>query len=108
MVSLVVPAISETMALSSFKRALSKVDFPALGFPIMATATPLFMAFPYWKLSIKDLSLNSILFKSWVRAVLSANSTSYSAKSSSSSTNEAKFNKSFLRIDISFEIPPFN
>ena len=37
MVSLVVPAISETMALSSFSKAFSKEDFPTLGCPTIAT-----------------------------------------------------------------------
>jgi hypothetical protein len=38
-----------------FSKALSKVDFPAFGFPMMATAVPFLMAFPYWKLSIRNL-----------------------------------------------------
>ena len=42
MVSLVVPAISETMALSSFSKALSKVDFPTLGCPTIATGHTIF------------------------------------------------------------------
>ena len=46
MVSLVVPAISETMALSSFSKALSKVDFPTLGCPTIATGTPFFRTLP--------------------------------------------------------------
>lgn len=50
-------AISEAMALL-LSRA-SDVG-SSIGFPLMATATPLLMAFPYWKLSIKDFSLVSI------------------------------------------------
>jgi hypothetical protein len=80
-VSRVVPAILLTIARSSFSNAFSNVDFPALGLPIIATAVPFLMAFPYWKLSIRELSLYSILFSSPLSAVLSANSTSSSAKS---------------------------
>ena len=46
MLSRVVPAISETMAFSSWERALSNDDFPAFGFPAIATGTPCFMALP--------------------------------------------------------------
>ena len=46
MVSRVVPAISDTIARSSFSKALSKVDLPALGFPTIATGTPFFKTFP--------------------------------------------------------------
>ncbi len=35
--SLVVPAISVTIALGCFVSALSKLDFPAFGFPAIAT-----------------------------------------------------------------------
>ena len=41
-VSRVVPAISETMARSSFNRAFNKVDFPTFGSPTMATGIPFF------------------------------------------------------------------
>src|SRR3712207_7257764 len=40
MVSRVVPAISETMARSSFSKAFNRVDFPTLGFPAITTGTP--------------------------------------------------------------------
>ena len=46
MVSLVVPGISETIALSSLIMLLSKVDFPALGLPTITTGTPFLIAFP--------------------------------------------------------------
>ncbi len=51
-VSLVVPAISLTIALSSFKRAFKSVDFPTLGSPTMATGIPFFITFPTAKESI--------------------------------------------------------
>ena len=45
-VSLVVPGMSETKALSSSIKLLSKVDLPALGLPRITTGTPFFMALP--------------------------------------------------------------
>ncbi|MNZ01335.1 hypothetical protein D3C78_179520 [compost metagenome] len=46
MVSRVVPAMSETMARSSFKKAFNKVDLPTFGFPAITTGTPFFNTFP--------------------------------------------------------------
>ena len=46
-VSLVVPSILVTMALSSFNIALSKDDFPAFGFPIIAVFIPSFIILPF-------------------------------------------------------------
>ena len=43
-VSLVVPGISDTMALSSLSKELSKVDFPTLGFPRIVIIIPFFTA----------------------------------------------------------------
>ena len=48
-VSRVVPGVSETMARSSRRRALSKVDLPRFGAPRMATGTPSAMARPVEK-----------------------------------------------------------
>ena len=45
--SLVVPGIADTIARSSFNKALSREDLPALGFPTMATGTPFLMTLPY-------------------------------------------------------------
>ena len=50
--SLVVPGISETIALSSFNKVFNKEDFPALGFPAIATEIPFFNTFPDLKESI--------------------------------------------------------
>ena len=44
--SRVVPAISETMAFSSFNYALSNVDFPAFGLPAITVRTPSRITFP--------------------------------------------------------------
>ena len=88
MVSLVVPAISLTIALLSFKSVLSKVDFPALGLPTIATLTPFFTTLPSlkeWSNFFVDadiLPINSINF------FLSANATSSSLKSSSNSIRD--------------------
>ena len=86
--SRVVPWISETMALSSPSRAFSKVDFPTLGGPIIATGTPFLMAFPSSK-ELASRAISSLI--SLVRAAsfcLSANSTSSSEKSNSSSSKD--------------------
>ena len=52
-VSLVVPAISDTMARSSFKSALRSVDLPTLGSPTIATGIPFLITLPTAKESIK-------------------------------------------------------
>ena len=45
-VSRVVPGISDTIALSSFRRAFSNVDLPELGLPVIATGMPFLITFP--------------------------------------------------------------
>ena len=45
-VSLVVPSISLTIALSSFKILFNKDDFPAFGLPIIAVFIPSLSIFP--------------------------------------------------------------
>ena len=97
-VSLVVPGIAETMALSSLSNALSNVDFPALGRPAITVETPSWMAFPNWKLSNNFFIEIKILLTKNERFVRSANSTSSSPKSNSNSIKLAKFNRS-VRID---------
>ena len=52
MASLVVPAISETIAFSSFSNAFNKVDFPTFGSPTMATGIPFLKTLPIAKESI--------------------------------------------------------
>ena len=48
-VSLVVPSISVTIALSYFKNSFNKDDFPAFGLPIIANFIPSFIIFPFSK-----------------------------------------------------------
>ena len=82
-VSLVVPAISDTIALSSLSKELSRVDFPTLGLPSMVIFIPFFTALLSLKLSInilQKLSISSINFSNFS---LFANSTSSSEKSNS-------------------------
>ena len=44
--SLVVPAISETIAFSSFSKQFNKVDFPTFGAPKIVTGIPFLITFP--------------------------------------------------------------
>ena len=46
-VSLVVPAMEETIALFSLRILFRRVDFPAFGLPAMTVLTPFLIAFPY-------------------------------------------------------------
>ena len=85
MVSRVVPAISLTMALFSFKSALSSVDLPAFGFPIIATCTPFFMTFPNANESTSCFVALCKLDTNLCNAERSAKATSSSEKSSSNS-----------------------
>ena len=89
-ISLVVPAISETIAFSSFKSEFKRVDFPALGDHMMVTGIPFLMALPVLKESIRSLTSLSILNNKFFSLFLSANSTSSSEKSSSNSIRDAK------------------
>ena len=104
--SRVVPAISETMALSSLSMAFSRVDLPTLGFPTMATGMPFFIAFPRLKV-FASLSIWLMMVVIRVRRFeRSANSTSSSLKSSSSSIRLVKVSSCSRRCSISFEKPP--
>ena len=78
MMSRVVPAMSETIALSSPTRALRSVDLPALGAPRIATGTPDFMALPDLKESAREVTRPSNLSIRARNLVRSANSTSSS------------------------------
>ena len=106
MASRVVPAISETMAFSSFSKVFNRVDFPTLGSPIIATGIPFFMAFPKEKESIKRLSTKVICATNSLNFVLSANSTSSPEKSNSNSIKAAKSNNCARNSFNSFAIPP--
>ena len=105
-VSRVVPAISETMARSSFSKAFKSVDFPTFGSPTIATGIPFLMTFPTAKESINRFKTNSIRVNNSLNCVLSANTTSSSAKSNSSSIKEAKFKSSSRNFEISLLNPP--
>ena len=61
-VSRVVPAMSETIALSSFNKAFNSVDFPTFGSPTIATGIPFFITFPTANESINRYKTNSIRF----------------------------------------------
>ena len=58
-VSLVVPAISVTMARSSPARRFRREDFPAFGFPRITVEIPSFMTFPLSAFSIRFSSLRT-------------------------------------------------
>ena len=106
MTSRVVPAISETIARSSFSSLFSSVDFPTFGAPTIATATPSLIAFPKAKeLRRRSISppMRSIVSRSAVR---SANSTSSSEKSSSSSSSEVSCSSLSRSPSSSSEYPP--
>ena len=64
MLSLVVPGISETIAFSSLSNVFNKDDFPAFGFPAIATEIPFFKTFPDWKEFISVFNSNLILLVS--------------------------------------------
>ena len=104
--SLVVPAISDTIAFSSFNKVFNRVDFPTFGSPIMATGIPFFIAFPKEKLSIKRFKTEVIVKTNSLNLALSANSTSSPEKSNSSSINAAKSNNWALNSFNSLVIPP--
>ncbi len=106
MVSLVVPGISDTIALSSLSSELSKVDLPTFGLPIMATGIPCFNTFPIAnELTKADISVFNVVSKV-LNCALSANSTSSSLKSNSNSIREAKFTNCFRNSLILEEKPP--
>ena len=98
--SLVVPGIEETIARSSFNKALSKEDFPALGLPAITTGTPFFITLPYWNESINDLIFSFKSLSNLFNAFLSAKSTSSSEKSSSRVIKDAKSSSCCLSIAI--------
>lgn len=58
MTSRVVPAMSDTKALSSFSKAFSRVDLPTFGAPAMATGIPFLTELP----SAKE-DINRVIFR---------------------------------------------
>ena len=87
--SRVVPWISLTMAFSSPKSVLSRVDFPAFVSPMIATGVPFLMALPKLNERTKAVIFASICSAKAISSLRSANSnSSWSLKSSSSSMSE--------------------
>ena len=80
-ISLVVPAIDDVIAFSSFKKQFNKVDLPTFGFPAITIGIPSLIAFPYLKDFINLLIFTSIFSKRIISFSLTANSTSSSLKS---------------------------
>ena len=105
-VSRVVPAISDTMARSSFNKAFSKVDLPAFGLPTIATGIPFLSTLPTEKEATNCVIVCFIWLRSALKLSLSAKATSSSAKSNSSSISEAKLSNSPRRVSISEAKPP--
>ena len=105
--SLVVPAIALTIALSSLSNAFNSVLLPALGLPTMATFTPLIITLPSLKDAINDCTFVLALISNSLNLVRSANSTSSSAKSSSSSVSALNSMSCSLIAVKSFLNPPF-
>ena len=75
--SLVVPAISVTIALSKFNKALNKEDFPTFGRPTIATLTPCL------KIS-EDLAQSKILSISLIECLNLSTKYEYSGSATSS------------------------
>ena len=104
--SRVVPAISETRARSSFKRAFNSVDFPTLGLPTIATGTPFLRILPSWKELLNVSILCWISSSMALRRLRSANSTSSSLKSNSNSRRDTSSSNWARNRANSSEYPP--
>ena len=107
-VSLVVPANSDTIALSSPKSALSKVLFPLFGSPTIAIGTPLLIALPTLNDPARASHFAAAPSSSPRSLSLSANSTSSSLKSSSNSTSAESSTSCSRTFPNSAEYPPFS
>ncbi|MNE37670.1 hypothetical protein D3C80_1315330 [compost metagenome] len=107
-VSRVVPAISETIALSSFNRAFNKVDLPTFGLPEITTGIPFLMALPKSNDLINLRRTLCMLLISAFNCGRLANSTSSSEKSSSNSINAAKSINCWRKALSSLEKPPLS
>ena len=107
-VSRVVPAISETIALSSPRSAFSKVLLPVFVAPTIATGTPFLMALPRLKESVRRTIWVNVSSTNAPNSERLANSTSSSLKSSSSSSREVIVRSFSLRVFSSEEKPPFS
>ncbi len=108
MASRVVPAMSLTMARSSFNKALNNVLLPAFGLPASTNAKPFFITFPSAKESFNASTSDLMRNTNALSSSREANSTSSSAKSNSNSTKLVKCNNRSLSVAISRENPPFS
>ena len=75
-VSRVVPGISLTRALCSFNNVFNSVDFPALGFPTMATCTPFLITLPSLNESYNNCVFNCNCATNFSNSFLLAKATS--------------------------------
>ena len=86
-VSLVVPSISVTIALSSLASTLSRLDFPALVFPKMTVRTPSCMILPLSHVFNKLSTLLRQFSTSFLRLFTLASISKCSGSSSAASIN---------------------
>ena len=90
-VSLVVPSISVTIALSSLASTLSRLDFPALVFPKMTVRTPSCIILPLSHVFNKSTLLRQFS-TSFLRLSTLASISKCSGSSSAASINATLFN----------------
>ncbi len=107
-VSLVVPAMSETIARSSPRIAFRSVLLPVFVAPAIATGMPFLIALPSLNESASVVMCDNVPSTSALSCSLLANSTSSSLKSSSNSSREVILSSSSRRDLSSLEYPPFN
>ena len=81
-----VPGISVTMALSWPDKALSRLDLPALGRPMMASTIPSRSNLPWRASSNRPVSCSRVLFRRWSTSLSARKSISSSGKSMAAST----------------------
>jgi len=107
MESLVVPATSCTMALSSSRRALSRLDLPTLGVPAITTDSPAPRATPSFPVASRAPALWAPLWRilsTYLRSRSPASSSS--GKSIASSRTTFASRRSFFRECAAFPIAP--
>ena len=108
MISLVVPAISVTIALFSLSNAFNKEDFPTLGLPTMAKLNPSLIILPA-SAPLSSTFISSIqLFKlfSTFLGILGSISSSSSVKSTANSTKAITFSIYSLNLFICLDKYP--
>ena len=105
-VSRVVPAISDTIALCSPTRRFRRVLLPTFGAPIIATPTPLRIALPVWNEFLSFSTTSIVAMSICSNRLRSANTTSSSPKSNSNSSSEVSSISLFLKLLSVSEYPP--